>query len=309
MQPKISIVVAAYNVEKYLKKCLDSLICQSLKEIEIIIVNDGSNDKTENIISEYKLKDSRIKSITKENGGLSDARNTGIKNASANYIAFIDADDYVDSMMYEKLYKVICEKNSDLAICGFFKVWESKQKIFLPNEKLIRGNHLNNFISHHDETFVVAWNKLFKKSIIDEGEIYFQNKRFFEDVGFIPRYLYYCKSISLVKEPLYYYLQREGSITQSSGYNIDKSATNTLSVLNEFFERKGRKINLNPLKLRLYIYILNYNIHNQDQFLKFKKEILYLEKYSKLLPQKHRVAIIFLKLGIYKVLFTRLKGE
>ena len=117
---KISVIVPVYNVEKYLEKCLDSLVNQTLKDIEIIIVNDGSLDNSQEIIDKYAKKHKTIKSYIKENGGLSDARNYGIKQASGKYISFIDSDDYVKENMYELMYNKLEEKNlkvSDYVDC------------------------------------------------------------------------------------------------------------------------------------------------------------------------------------------------
>ena len=125
---KVSIIVPVYGVEEWLSRCLDSLVNQTLNDIEIIVVNDGSPDNSQAIIDEYERKyPDMVKGYQKENGGLSDARNYGMKYATGEYIAFVDSDDYVDLAMYEKLYLKAKEDNADAVTCAYFKVNE-KQK-------------------------------------------------------------------------------------------------------------------------------------------------------------------------------------
>ena len=120
---KVSVIVPVYNVYDYLGKCLDSLVNQTLKDIEIIVVNDGSPDNSEEIIDIYKKKYKCIKAYKKENGGLSDARNYGIKRAQGEYIAFIDSDDYVDTQMLEKMYQKAKKDNLDIVVCDVYNVY------------------------------------------------------------------------------------------------------------------------------------------------------------------------------------------
>jgi glycosyltransferase involved in cell wall biosynthesis len=303
MKPKVSVVVAAYNVEKYIERCLQSLANQTLREIEILVINDGSKDRTEEIAKKFEEKDSRFKVITQENGGLSAARNTGIKNARADYIAFLDGDDYVNVTMYEKLYSKIIHEQSDLAICGFVKVWEDadgielKRKKYKVNKKLLNGDIIGNFLTKQDEPFVVAWNKLFKKNIIKTNSIYFENRAFFEDVGFIPRYLFYSKKIVVVNQVLHYYVQRSGSITKKYNPIIEESARNTLSLLNNFFNSKELlekyKEDIKQLETRLLIYIINKKIkHNKD----ISEDVKKLRSLScKKIPFKHKIGVYLMQ--------------
>ena len=119
-KPLISVVVPVYNVEQYLKKCLDSIIKQKYNNLEIIIVNDGSTDNSQKICQEYVKKDKRIKLITQKNQGLSAARNTGIDNAHGKYISFVDSDDYLDLEFINELYNTIIENKSDISACDFW---------------------------------------------------------------------------------------------------------------------------------------------------------------------------------------------
>ena len=126
--PAVSIIVPVYNVEKYLRECLESIINQTFQDIEIICVNDGSTDNSRKILTEYAQTDSRIKITDKENGGLSSARNAGLKIAQGEFISFIDSDDWVDKTMIEKLYNNIRALNTDISICAVHQYDESKQE-------------------------------------------------------------------------------------------------------------------------------------------------------------------------------------
>ena len=124
-QPKISVIIPVYNTAKYLSKCLDSILNQTLKEIEVIVVNDGSKDNSQELIDAYKEKDGRIVSIQKENGGLSDARNVGIDVANGEFIAFVDSDDYIDLSMFEMMYGLSQKHQAEIVLCDLVKVDEN----------------------------------------------------------------------------------------------------------------------------------------------------------------------------------------
>ena len=151
--PKVSVIVPVYNVEKYIEKCLNSLVNQTLKDIEIIIVNDGSKDNSDKIIKIYQEKYDNIIYLTKKNGGLSDARNYGIPYAKGEYIAFLDSDDYVENDIYEKMYNKAKENNSDYVECDF--IWEYPNKSIIDKGEEYTGKH-----EMLQKIRVVAWNKL-----------------------------------------------------------------------------------------------------------------------------------------------------
>ena len=205
--PKVSIIVPFYNVEKYIDKCLKSLVNQSLADIEIIVVNDGSQDESKKIVLEYKEKyPDKIVYLEKTNGGLSDARNYGMKYANGAYIAFLDSDDYVELTTYEKLYNKAIETNADMVECDFY--WE------YPDKKIHDQNA--NYKSESDmyaNARVVAWNKLYKRDILLNSNIEFPKGLRYEDVEFFYKMLPKLKKIELINEPLIHYVQRESSIT------------------------------------------------------------------------------------------------
>ena len=205
--PKVSIIVPVYNVEQYIDKCLNSLVNQTLQDIEFIIVNDGSTDKSKNIIFNYKEKYSdKILYLEKENGGLSDARNYGMKYAKGDYIAFLDSDDYVELDIYEKLYKKAIETNADMVECDFY--WE------YPDKKVhdTKANYKNKSDMYANAR-VVAWNKLYKREVLLNSGIEFPKGLRYEDVEFFYKILPKLEKIELISEPLIHYVQRNNSIT------------------------------------------------------------------------------------------------
>lgn len=214
--PKVSVIVPVYNVEHYLAKCLDSLVNQSLQNIEIIVVNDGSSDGSENIIHEYSEKyPDKIKAFIKENGGLSDARNFGIEKAAGDYLGFVDSDDYVSGTMFAEMLDLAEKNNAEMVICNIQKVDEDGnviQKLTqIPNmpEKIVLENHFSVF----SDLSYFACNKLFKKEL-------FAHKRFkkgihFEDIQLIPQLLLECKTITQTQNFHYQYLERADSISKT----------------------------------------------------------------------------------------------
>jgi len=160
---KVSVIVPIYQVESYLVKCLDSLVHQTLKEIEIILIDDGSMDLSSEIAQSYQKKDRRISYFRQENQGLSGARNTGLKKAKGEYVAFIDSDDYVEMDMLELMYQKAKEGNLDLVECDFY--WE-----YVDKKRIDSASYLDDYFH---QIRVVSWNKLYKRSIIEKEKLQF----------------------------------------------------------------------------------------------------------------------------------------
>lgn len=206
--PKVSVIVPVYNVEQYIEKCLTSLVNQTLKDIEIIVVNDGSKDNSKKIIDNFLDKYKNIVYVEKKNGGLSDARNFGLKYAKGDYIAFLDSDDYVDVTIYEKMYNKAIEEDADFVECDFYWVYPNKSKTDV-------GFVYNNKKEMLTYARVVAWNKLIKRTIIKEQ---FPVGLNYEDVEFFYKLIPNINKFAFVKEPLIYYIQRENSIVNKQNY-------------------------------------------------------------------------------------------
>lgn len=230
--PKVSVIVPVYNVEKYIEKCLDSLLNQTLKDIEIIVVNDGSKDNSKEIIKEYeKNNPEKIVYLEKQNGGLSDARNFGLPYAKGEYIAFVDSDDYVELDMYEKMYELAKKENSDMVECDFYWEYPNKQKIDI-------GQIYYNQKEMLQKARVVAWNKLIKRSILEESKVQFPKGYRYEDVEFTYKLIPYLKKVSFVKEPFIHYIQRENSISNVQNERT-KEIFEVLEHVIEYYKEKG----------------------------------------------------------------------
>ena len=210
--PKVSVIVPVYNVEKYIVKCLESLLNQTLEDIEIIVVNDGSPDNSQEIIDKYVLEyKDKIKSYIKPNGGLSDARNYGIEKATGEYIGFVDGDDFVDIRMFETMYNEAHKKKSDIVVCNLNYVYDydivPTSSNVLEETTNIKDVMLN--------IYPTAWNKIYKRTFINKHKLRFKKNVWYEDVEFIYRVLPYVNKISCVKNCFYQYVQREGAITKT----------------------------------------------------------------------------------------------
>lgn len=231
--PKVSVIVPVYNVEKYLEKCLNSLVNQTLKDIEIIIVNDGTPDNSQTIIDKYQKKyPNIIKSYIKENGGLSDARNYGLKKASGKYIAFLDSDDYVTTDMYESMYKKAISGNFDMVVCNLNYIYDDKIVKAYSNIKDDTTNIKKTMLN----IYPAAWNKIFKKDLFNKN-IEFKKGVWFEDVEFIYRLLPYVKKIGVVHEHFNQYVQRIGSITSTINPKIYHYIDNWNGIIDFYKER------------------------------------------------------------------------
>ena len=209
---KVSVIVPVYNVEDYLEKCLNSLVNQTLKEIEIIVVNDGSPDNSQKIIDRYAKKYKNIKSYTKENGGLSDARNFGIKKAKGEYITFIDSDDYIELTMLEKMYNHAISKKVDIVVCDTINVYEDKIQYLKSNYK-----YSNNTIKNYLIAPPMACIRIYRKEIFNNIE--FKKGIYYEDLELTPKLVNQTLKIDFLEEGLYYYLQRNGSIMKQKNFN------------------------------------------------------------------------------------------
>lgn len=231
---KVSIIVPVYNVENYLAKCLDSLVNQSLQDIEILVIDDGSKDKSGDIIEQYAGKyPEKIKAFTKENGGLSDARNYGIDRATGEYIGFVDSDDYVAETMFEEMFLLAEKYHTKMVISNIQKVDEHgniTQKLTqIPNmPELI---DLNEHFSVFSDLSYFACNKLFKKEIFDHKR--FKKGVHFEDIQLIPQLLLKCDQIAQTQNFHYQYLERSDSITKThteKGLDILKAVADVEQV-------------------------------------------------------------------------------
>ena len=251
---KLSIIVPVYNVEKYLPKCLESLIKQTLKDIEIICVNDGSMDNSLAILKEFASKDSRIKIIDNQHQGVAKTRNTGIEQSTGEYIGFVDSDDYIDIDFFEKLYNSATKSNSDIAIASilkhknFFNIYNAK---YTKEETAITIQDKIKLCEDKKHFFFYAWNKIYHSGFIKENNIKFSEGQIYEDVMFAIKALYYSNKIISVYGTKYHYIEHENSLTKYKDKTGEKEQDliKAYSELQEFCNSKNIEI---PERLNYY---------------------------------------------------------
>lgn len=237
----ISVIIPVYNVEKYIRECLNSVINQTYKKLEIILVDDGSLDKSGDICDEYKLKDDRIKVIHKENGGLSDARNAGMKIATGKFIQFIDSDDFIDKDMIEMLYDLVIENDGDISMCSNYILEGKKKTSNCSGEKYIynRIEALREILLD-EKVRSYAWNKLIKRELLKNIE--FPKGKVFEDQLTIPRIFERSSKIVFLDIPKYYYRQREGSILNTQTNELRLAYINATQEMNKYIEEREQSL-------------------------------------------------------------------
>ncbi len=217
--PLISIIIPVHNVENLIPVCLTSIINQTYLNLEIIVIDDGSTDSSYEICQQFAMKDSRIHLIHQENQGVSCARNAGLDIANGEYISFVDSDDYIHPQMIEILYQTLIENNADISMCNYTDVFEGNVPtvLELPKSKEIENmsgyEGIGKLLHRYYVPYVVPWNKLYKRTL-------FSNIRFpvgltHEDEYVMQEIFLHAKKISYLKNPLYFYLQRNSSITHT----------------------------------------------------------------------------------------------
>ena len=226
-EKNISVIIPVFNVEVYLPLCIDSVLKQTYRKLEIILIDDGSTDNSSEICDTYALRDNRIKVIHQRNQGAAVARNTGLENATGEYIVFIDSDDFIDEKMIEKLYVALKETNSDMSICNFKYVSESGneiniEKTVIKNEVLCTEEIIDKVFQENNCGYIVIWNKLYKKNLWKE--IRYPVGVIYEDEAVIHHIFSECKKVVTFPDELYYYRQVVGSVMHSgrNEKNVDK---------------------------------------------------------------------------------------
>lgn len=215
MKPLISIIVPIYNMSELLTKCLDSLVNQTLKEIEIILINDGSTDNSQDIALSYKEKyPDKIIYESKTNEGQGVARNVAIGLASAPYVTFVDSDDWIDLDMLKNMYQVAKENQSDIVACSSY-IEETNDLSIKKDYEFYNSDILKNYILNNPG----PGGKLIKKSLITENNLYFPKQRAYEDLAVVPLWGLASKKITFIDSPYYHYLIREGSTMKQLVYN------------------------------------------------------------------------------------------
>jgi len=309
----VSVIVPIYNVELYLEKYINSIINQTYKNLEIILVNDGSTDNSLQICEKFINKDKRIKIINKKNGGLSDARNKGIEKSSGKYLAFIDSDDYIDYNMIENLYNDIKKYDADISIVNYEKIFEDgniQNENFSKNDFLVmdRETAIKNLL---DNTLFgnYAWNKLYKKELFNDIRYPFGRKM--EDLG--TTYKLFFKSNIVVYNPtkLYYYLQRNDSILHNIDLKFIQDQYELTIERYKYLKDKYKTLKENDE------YLYNYLIHEYGMLCRIetiKKEVdLMLKRFDinilKKLKSKEKIKYIIYSISRKLYISIRSRGE
>ena len=251
MQEKISIIVPVYNVEKYLHRCVESVLNQSYKNLEIILIDDGSTDESGKICDEFKKNDNRIKVVHKENGGISDARNAGLNEATGEYIAFVDSDDWISPVMIERLYHTLKEYKTKLVVCEPIYVYETyvSETQFSGRSFELDKSHALEMLLADRKFRSVLWNKLYARALWND--VRFPENRHYEDVHVMYKIYDRCENVAYIDQGLYYYFQRRSSIVHLSQLESHLDLVHATIERAQYLEEKYPY-----MRLRLYASII-----------------------------------------------------
>lgn len=220
MSDKISVIVPIYNVEEYLKDCLDSIVSQSYTNLEILLVDDGATDKSGAICDEYQRRDSRFRAIHQVNSGLSGARNRGLLEATGEYIGFVDSDDYIERDFFDILISQMKKTNTDIVVCGYQTFGRTEEENTIIEPGVYDTHELIAELLQNDSMPCYVWNKLYKRAVF-QG-ISFPTGRRYEDVWVMHLIFMNAKRISVINDTIYHYRLRRGSITDLTRLNDSK---------------------------------------------------------------------------------------
>lgn len=236
---KVSVIIPVYNVEKFLSKCVDSILAQTYSDFEVILVNDGSKDKSLEICREYEKKDNRIVVVDKENEGAGFARNAGLDVATGKYIMFIDSDDWIEGNMLEYLVELINQTSAEVAICNYFTEMPDGSGRFVVPINMEGDTFITNDITKYiailddENKFPYLWNRLYLRKIIEDNSIRFE-KRFVtgQDLDFNLKYFRCVKTCILSNTPLYHYIKH------GTGSLCARYKANLYEIVSELNERR-----------------------------------------------------------------------
>lgn len=288
---KISVIVPVYNVEKYLKRCLNSILSQNLKEIEVIIINDCSIDSSLKIIQEYMKKDKRIILINKEkNEGISSARNSGLKIAKGKYILQIDSDDWIEQDYFKDMYNIASKNNADIVISDFFHDYNGKKIVYKIDqygkreEELTKRKIFENL--GKGKSAYSVWNKLVKREIYENNKIKFiDGTSAGDDLVVTPILFYNSNKIIKLNKAYLHYMQNPNSITKKPKYSELIDVYNSLNELEKFFKNKGYDYFLKDLR---FTFITAYIFKVKPKF-KVKLYNKILEEFLLLLEERKNI--------------------
>lgn len=277
MEELVSVIVPVYNVEKYLRKCIDSIKNQTYSNLEIILVNDGSTDNSYKICNEYAKEDRRIKIINKANGGLSSARNSGIKVARGTFIAFVDSDDWIEDAMIEKMIDVAVKEQADVVHCGIKQVLENgkKYKVLFEDNLILNSNDEILRAYFTEKISVIVCNKLFRRKVIEDIRMVEGKNN--EDNMYCMEVFLRANKLVAISDPFYNYLQRSNSITKIE-FNEKKmdaiySGNYVLNICDNHAKEYSNYAKINLCLICYYLY-QDLMISNNDNKIEYKEKII-----------------------------------
>lgn len=291
LHEKISVIIPAHNAEKTIERCLDSIIAQSYENLEIIVIDDGSNDLTLSVLTEIAKKDKRIKVLSKENGGASSARNEGLRIASGDFITFLDADDYIEKQVYEKLYRELRKNDFDIVSASIREIYNDNSI-----EERINPNGVTSFtgkealccmFTYSKGIRTVVWDKLYKRSILQN--IFFdESSRYGEDTLFNCQAILRCKRYGTISYIGYTYDHRESQMT---GHVYTSAILSNVNIIDKMIkiirEDNCNRYNteeignsLTTYKITIYRQLFQYMLQVEN-LKKIEKDYLYLKEKAK----------------------------
>lgn len=310
----VSIVIPIYNVEAYLENCINSLIEQTYKNIEIILVDDGSPDKCPKICDDFSKKDKRIKVIHKPNGGLSDARNSGIAAASGEYITFVDSDDTVDNDYVEYLYSIMEEFKSDISICDYKAIYSNgtilsrnrNDKFCISKEKTLE------IMLYQNEFTVSSWAKMYKTKLFRENNIIFPVGKIFEDAYTTYKLVELCENVGVGMESKYNYMIRNNSILTSIFSEKKLMLVDAYNEMTSFIKKKYPNLKSACIRANVYsrISTLRQMIYSKPRLKKLEKEYIgfikdngceVLKDKNSAKRDKFAIILIMLNINLFKI--------
>ena len=310
MLPKISVIIPVYNVEKYLRQCMDSIISQTFKDFECICVNDGSTDGSLDILQEYAKKDDRIKIITQENKGLPAARNVGIKKSIGQYLVFVDSDDFIVQNCLETAFNKIIETSADIVEFNYkfyyFKENRYESKIFPDSQKIKKDDTIGTILQKSYED--TAWRRIYKKEFLLKNNLFFYEGRVSEDGVFAAMLFLYTKNIVYIEDELYIYRkQRTTAITSNLSKLFVDWFYNFFTLIKDMKNRG--LLSEEAIKWCIHVFCWDYSRIGKQQPKDIQKEMLthginitgFLLESTNSLVNKIRLKLLFLILKLFKL--------
>lgn len=303
MRDLVSIIVPIYNVEKYLEKCIKSIINQTYRNLEIILINDGSIDESANICEKYKEQDNRIVFINKKNGGAASAKNEGLKVAKGDYIAFVDSDDFIEPDMIEYMVNTIKKYNADIIQCSFTNLYKNTEKFKqdkIIEQKIESKDFLELFLTKWDSS--LFWNKLFKREVIEN--VFFKQGRCIDDEFFTYKCVINSKSIVTSNKIVYNYRMRKSGVMKSEGSQkqILKDRVDYLYERYELVRKIYKDLDKDFLEhLLTYYLIISRDYYADEKLLDYMKDNLKSIK-GKIITSNIDIRV---KVQIFKFMMTK----